>query len=240
MPDWVFLVSQLPPTSAYFSTLVAVLPESASAAGANTGAEGSDAVYATPEIGLVVPLAIGYYRFTTADISTEYPRDPDDGSRGKLTAVLTKEIPNGRSPAGIYLVVISNVETVHALITGPCIADTVPGSAPIPTVAIPQHISSPRSRSTRILFHFPETSRSRRPSHCGGSTLVHRKRDVSGGRLRRRRCASPAIFPVRMGDNRTVGCSDVWQDSNSRRLLRHTPSLPSRTTVARYLLSPPK
>ncbi|MCU4743061.1 ABC transporter permease [Halobacteria archaeon AArc-m2/3/4] len=75
MPDWVFLVSQLPPTSAYFSTLVAVLPDLASEAGAETGAGGIDAVYATPEIGivvlafwLVVPLAVGYYRFTSADL----------------------------------------------------------------------------------------------------------------------------------------------------------------------------
>lgn len=74
-PDWMFLVMQVPPSSAYFAALVALLPDVAAEAGAQTQAAGFDAFYATPEIGfvvlafwLVVPLAVGYYRFDGADL----------------------------------------------------------------------------------------------------------------------------------------------------------------------------
>jgi ABC-2 type transport system permease protein len=74
-PDWVFLVTQIPPSSAYLSSLIAVLPDIADTVGAGGGAEEIDAFYATPEIGfavllfwLVVPLAIGYSRFQNADL----------------------------------------------------------------------------------------------------------------------------------------------------------------------------
>ncbi|WP_254810312.1 ABC transporter permease subunit [Natronosalvus amylolyticus] len=75
MPDWVFLVMQIPPSSAYFSSLVALLPAFADEANAQTQAAGFDAFYATPEIGfvvlalwLIVPLAVGYVRFNSTDL----------------------------------------------------------------------------------------------------------------------------------------------------------------------------
>jgi ABC-2 type transport system permease protein len=76
MPDWVFLVTQVPPSSAYIAALTAVVPDLASAIpGQTVAGTGIDAFYAVPEIGfvvlglwLVVPLAVGYYRFDTADL----------------------------------------------------------------------------------------------------------------------------------------------------------------------------
>lgn len=84
MPDWVFLVSQISPSSAYLSTVVAFLPglaETAGAASAQTGVgvEASvtepDPFYLSPEVGIVVlvlwfvvPFLIGYYRFNVADL----------------------------------------------------------------------------------------------------------------------------------------------------------------------------
>ena len=76
IPDWYFLVSQLPPSTAYSTGLSAVLPETAQAATAAGGlADQFDALYATPWLGflvlalwLVVPLAIGYRRFDAADL----------------------------------------------------------------------------------------------------------------------------------------------------------------------------
>jgi len=74
-PDWVFLVTQVPPSTAYSSSLVTLMPEIAEEVGQGTGAEGVDAFYGTPEIGflvlafwLVVPLVVGYYRFDGADL----------------------------------------------------------------------------------------------------------------------------------------------------------------------------
>ena len=83
MPDWMFLVTQLAPSSAYFSTILALLPDLAATAGAapaqETGvdatAAGADAFYVTPEVGIVVlalwllvPLVVGYARFDAADL----------------------------------------------------------------------------------------------------------------------------------------------------------------------------
>lgn len=75
-PDWVFLVNQIPPSSAYVTTLNAVTPGStAITTGTGPGAESIDAIYATPWIGvvmlaiwLVVPLVIGYWRFRSTDL----------------------------------------------------------------------------------------------------------------------------------------------------------------------------
>ena len=81
-PDWVFVITQLSPSAAYFSTTIALLPGLAEAAGAapeaGAGVEvngGADAFYVTPELGilalafwLVVSLAVGYYRFEGADL----------------------------------------------------------------------------------------------------------------------------------------------------------------------------
>ncbi|ELY61792.1 ABC transporter [Natronococcus amylolyticus DSM 10524] len=84
IPDWVFTVTQLSPSSAYFSAIVALLPDLAETVGADPGQAGAgvevsatnaEPFYASPEIGLVVlglwlvvPLAVGYYRFDSADL----------------------------------------------------------------------------------------------------------------------------------------------------------------------------
>ncbi|WP_415378933.1 ABC transporter permease subunit [Halosimplex sp. TS25] len=76
LPDWTFLVMQVPPSTAYVSVLTALLPDVAASLPTQTFAGASiDAFYAVPEIGfavlafwLVAPIAIGYYRFDTADL----------------------------------------------------------------------------------------------------------------------------------------------------------------------------
>ncbi|SIR87524.1 ABC-2 type transport system permease protein [Haladaptatus litoreus] len=82
MPEWVFLVSQVSPSSAYLSTVVALLPGFAEVAGATPAQTGvgveavePDPFYLSPEVGivvlalwLVVPFLIGYYRFNVADL----------------------------------------------------------------------------------------------------------------------------------------------------------------------------
>ncbi|ELZ88296.1 ABC transporter permease subunit [Haloferax sulfurifontis] len=84
MPDWVFLVSQVSPSSAYLSTVVALLPELAEMAGAAPPQSGvgvevtpaePDPFFLSPEMGIVilalwiiVPFLIGYYRFSVADL----------------------------------------------------------------------------------------------------------------------------------------------------------------------------
>ena len=84
MPEWVFLLGQVSPSSAYLSTIVALLPglaETAGAAPAQTGV-GVDVAaaeptpfYLNPDVGivvlalwLVVPFLVGYYRFNVADL----------------------------------------------------------------------------------------------------------------------------------------------------------------------------
>jgi len=84
MPDWLYPLLQLSPSAAYFSSVVALLPgladaanaESAqSGAGAQAAADAADPFYTNPEIGiailllwLLVPLAVGYYRFDASDL----------------------------------------------------------------------------------------------------------------------------------------------------------------------------
>lgn len=82
IPDWVFLVTQVSPSSAYLTSIIALLPETAEQLGATVGETGvtvdpaeADPFYVTPEAGLVflalwlvVPLVIGYYRFTNSDL----------------------------------------------------------------------------------------------------------------------------------------------------------------------------
>ncbi len=80
IPDWVFLVSQLSPSSAYFTSVIALLPDAAADAGVTAGGvdvdpTAADPFYVTPEAGyvflvlwLVAPLVIGYYRFTRTDM----------------------------------------------------------------------------------------------------------------------------------------------------------------------------
>ena len=84
MPDWLYPLLQLSPSAAYFSSVVALLPSLADAAnaesaqsgaGAQAAADAADPLYASPEIGiailllwLLVPLAVGYYRFDASDL----------------------------------------------------------------------------------------------------------------------------------------------------------------------------
>jgi ABC-2 type transport system permease protein len=73
LPDWVFLVGQLSPSTAYATAIVALLPDIAADIGEGIG--GGEAFYVTPEVGLVfllvwlvVPLVIAYGRFDQADL----------------------------------------------------------------------------------------------------------------------------------------------------------------------------
>ena len=84
VPDWVFPLTQVSPSSAYFSTIVALLPDLAETVGADPGGAGAgvevtpaeaEPFYVSPEVGilvlalwLVVPFAVGYYRFAAADL----------------------------------------------------------------------------------------------------------------------------------------------------------------------------
>ncbi|WP_123538462.1 ABC transporter permease subunit [Halosimplex salinum] len=83
-PDWFYFLTQLSPSSAYLSTVVALVPELGDAAvgdasGAGAGVEvsqtGVDPFYLSPEMGIVVlaawfvvPFVVGYYRFDAADL----------------------------------------------------------------------------------------------------------------------------------------------------------------------------
>lgn len=81
LPDWMFLATQVAPSAAYFSSIVAVLPEAAESVGAAASTPEAavettqTAAYVTPEVGfvffglwLVVPFALGYARFNAADL----------------------------------------------------------------------------------------------------------------------------------------------------------------------------
>ncbi len=70
LPSWIFLVNQVPPSAAFTTGLSALIPVETSGAGAD-----ANAFYATPWIGvvmlvfwLVVPLAVGYWKFSKADL----------------------------------------------------------------------------------------------------------------------------------------------------------------------------
>lgn len=81
VPNWTFTLMQVAPSTAYFSSVMAALPDSgvvpngAAETGVGGPPPGGDSIFLNPEFGyvvlgfwLVVPLAIGYYRFSTADI----------------------------------------------------------------------------------------------------------------------------------------------------------------------------
>ncbi|MFP8958921.1 ABC transporter permease subunit [Natrialbaceae archaeon A-CW3] len=84
IPDWVFLVTQVSPSTAYFSAVVSLFPGFAEAANADPAGAGAgagadvapaDPFYVTPEVGivmlglwLVLSLAVGYLRFDAADV----------------------------------------------------------------------------------------------------------------------------------------------------------------------------
>lgn len=74
-PAWVFLVNQVPPTSAFLTTLTALLPDAAGGVSMGPSAGGIDAFFGTPWIGavsllvwLIVPLVIGLWRFERVDL----------------------------------------------------------------------------------------------------------------------------------------------------------------------------
>ena len=84
VPDWIYPLSQVAPSSAYFSSVIALLPDLAeslsatpeqSGVGVDVGHADVEPFYASPEIGLVilalwlvVPFLVGYYRFNDADL----------------------------------------------------------------------------------------------------------------------------------------------------------------------------
>jgi len=75
-PVWVFPISQLPPSNAFVTALVAVVPDATqSSAGVGPSASNVDAFFGTPWIAfavfafwVVIPVFIGYLRFQKADI----------------------------------------------------------------------------------------------------------------------------------------------------------------------------
>lgn len=75
-PAWIYPVSQIPPSSAFVTSLTAVIPDApAQGAGNVPTAEAFEAAFATPWLGVVVlllwtalPLALGYWRFRAADL----------------------------------------------------------------------------------------------------------------------------------------------------------------------------
>ncbi|MFT4931124.1 MAG: ABC-2 type transport system permease protein [Natronomonas sp.] len=73
MPNWLYIVNQIPPSSAYTTSMMALIPD-ATVMGDSAASE-IDAFYATEWLGvvmlvfwIVVPLAIGYWRFSRADL----------------------------------------------------------------------------------------------------------------------------------------------------------------------------
>jgi len=74
-PEWAFILSQIQPSSAFGTALVAVIPDAPRAAFGSVPAEQVDAIYATPWLGLVmllvwlvVPPVIGYMKLEKADL----------------------------------------------------------------------------------------------------------------------------------------------------------------------------
>lgn len=81
VPDWAVLVVMISPATAYFAAMSAVVPglgvdePEGGEVGVEFGVAFGDALYAQPEMGLlilvawlVLPLAVGYYRFNNADL----------------------------------------------------------------------------------------------------------------------------------------------------------------------------
>lgn len=82
LPEWVFLVTQVSPSTAYATSVIAVLPEVAAEQGANVvvgsgdvDPTSADPFYVTPEVGLVfltlwllLGLFVGYSRFNRTDL----------------------------------------------------------------------------------------------------------------------------------------------------------------------------
>jgi ABC-2 type transport system permease protein len=75
-PDWVFLVTQVPPSNAFVTGLTALVPDApVAAAGSGPSAGQVDPFFGTPWVGVVVlvlwtvvPIVLGYWRFQGADL----------------------------------------------------------------------------------------------------------------------------------------------------------------------------
>jgi ABC-2 type transport system permease protein len=76
LPAWIYPVSQVPPSSAFVTSLTAVIPDAPlQAGGVAPTADAFEAIFATPWLGIValllwtvVPIALGYWRFRAADL----------------------------------------------------------------------------------------------------------------------------------------------------------------------------
>jgi ABC-2 type transport system permease protein len=75
MPDWMYLVNNLSPSTAYSSALFALVPGAETDTGLGATAAEIDAFYGTVWLGvfvllfwIVVPTALGYWRFNKADL----------------------------------------------------------------------------------------------------------------------------------------------------------------------------
>lgn len=73
MPNWLYIVNQIPPSSAYTTSMMALIPDAVVMG--DSAAREIEAFYATEWLGvvmlvfwIVVPLAIGYRRFSRADL----------------------------------------------------------------------------------------------------------------------------------------------------------------------------
>ena len=73
MPNWIYIVNQIPPSSAYTTAMMALIPDAIVMG--DSAAQEINAFYATEWLGvvmlvfwIVVPLAIGYRRFKNADL----------------------------------------------------------------------------------------------------------------------------------------------------------------------------
>jgi ABC-2 type transport system permease protein len=74
-PAWVYPISQIPPSSAFVTSLTAIIPDAPAQGGTVPAPDAFDAFFATPWIGVVallvwtvVPVALGYLRFLNADL----------------------------------------------------------------------------------------------------------------------------------------------------------------------------
>ena len=78
MPDWVYPITQLSPSSAYLSSVITLFPDLMTETGSATveaTAMSADPFYFTPAVGLVAlvfwlvaPLLVGYVRFNSSDL----------------------------------------------------------------------------------------------------------------------------------------------------------------------------
>lgn len=75
LPGWTYPLTQVPPSNAFVTTLVAVIPDAPTAAAGGQNPAQIDAIFGTPWVGLlslllwtVFPVALGFWRFQAADL----------------------------------------------------------------------------------------------------------------------------------------------------------------------------